>query len=79
MTITLGAIFDGRVLRPEEPLELKPNTRVLITIETLPVVETNPVSFLDTALSLGLQGPADWSTKLDDYLYGVQDDGSSLS
>lgn len=34
MTRTLEATFDGSVLRPDEPLDLKPNTRVRVTIET---------------------------------------------
>jgi len=29
-----------------------------------------PKSFLQVARSLRLQGPADWSSRLDDYLYG---------
>jgi hypothetical protein len=32
-THTLHAHFDGKVLRPEEPLDLKPNVRYRITIE----------------------------------------------
>ena len=31
---------------------------------------TGPKSFLQVARSLRLQGPADWSSRLDDYLYG---------
>ena len=34
MTRTLEATFDGNVLRLDEPLDLKPNTRVRVTIET---------------------------------------------
>lgn len=33
MTTTLEAIFDGKVLRPDKPLNLAPNTRVSVTIE----------------------------------------------
>jgi hypothetical protein len=33
MNRTLQATFDGQVLRPDEPLELQPNTRVRVTIE----------------------------------------------
>jgi len=28
MTRTLNAMYDGKVLHPDEPIELKPNTRV---------------------------------------------------
>jgi hypothetical protein len=34
MTRTLEATFDGKVLRPDKPLNLEPNTRVRVTIET---------------------------------------------
>jgi hypothetical protein len=34
MTKTFDAIFDGKVLRPENPLDVAPNTRVRVTIET---------------------------------------------
>jgi hypothetical protein len=33
VTKTLRAIFDGEVLRPEEPVDLQPNTRYVVTIE----------------------------------------------
>jgi hypothetical protein len=67
---TLIAVFDGTVLRPETPLDLAPNTRVRLTIE--PSAEAPPVasSFLRTALALKLDGPPDWSDRLEDYLYG---------
>ena len=32
-TKTMHAIFDGKVLRPEEIVDLEPNVRYLITIE----------------------------------------------
>jgi hypothetical protein len=34
MTRTLEATFDGEALIPDEPLDLKPNTCVRVTIET---------------------------------------------
>ena len=69
MTKTIEAVFDGKTLRPDEPLELAPNTRVRLTIETPSFAEA-PNSFLKTARSLKLDGPADWSAKLEEYLYG---------
>jgi len=69
MVTTLDAVYDGTVLRPVEPLTLEPNTRVRITIET-ELVEQKPVSFLQTARSLELAGPPDWSVNFDEYLYG---------
>jgi predicted DNA-binding antitoxin AbrB/MazE fold protein len=68
----IEAQFDGTVLRPDSPLPLEANTRVRITVETLPHEDdkTRPRSFLRTARSLKLEGPTDWSANLDDYLYG---------
>ena len=56
MTKSLHATFDGQVLRPDESLGLAPNTRVLITIETI----EEPDSLLQNALSPDPDGP-DWS------------------
>ena len=69
MVKILDAVYDGTVLRPVEPLLLEPNTRVRITIET-ESGEQKQASFLQTARSLQLEGPPDWSTNLDEYLYG---------
>jgi predicted DNA-binding antitoxin AbrB/MazE fold protein len=72
MTQIVEAVYDGAVLRPETALELEPNTRVRLTVEVLPP-EAAPPSFLRTARSLDLRGPADWSANLDSYLYGDGD------
>lgn len=69
MTKMIEAVFDGETLRPDEPLELAPNTRVRLTIET-PPLSGAPQSFLRTARSLNLSGPTDWSANLETYLYG---------
>jgi len=69
------AIFDGQVLRPEEPIPLAPNTRVQVTIETAEPAGA-ALSFLRTAQSLNLAGPPDWSARLDDYLYGERSDAA---
>ncbi len=69
MTKTLNAIYDGKVLRPDEPIELKPNTRVRVTIETVDQSKAKSRSFLRTARSLNLKGPSDWSVRFEDYLY----------
>ena len=93
MTKTLEAIYDGEVLRPDEPLDIEPNTRIQITIETQDaetkdieewraggdaetkeIPSRNGKSFLDTARSLNLEGPPDWSDRLEEYLYGSKSD-----
>lgn len=65
MIKTIDAIFDGIVLRPGEPLSIEPNTQVRITIETILPEEETVASFLDTALSLNLEGPPDWSENIE--------------
>ncbi len=72
MSEILEAIFDGEVLRPVKPIALRPNSRVKITIETAVTAEPKreQSSFLQTACSLNLEGPADWAENIDAYLYG---------
>jgi len=66
MTKCIEAVFDGVTLRPDEPLELPPSTRVRQTIESLPA-PGEAGSFLRTARNLRLTGPADWSANLEAY------------
>ena len=70
MSQTVEGIYDGAVFRPDAAPALEPNTRVRLTVEVLPAAEFVPSSFLHTARSLELQGPADWSANLETYLYG---------
>jgi hypothetical protein len=73
MATTIEATFDGRVFRPTGPVSLPPNTAVRLIVEPLP---EPPASFLRTARSLDLDGPSDWASRLDDYLYGEADEGA---
>lgn len=70
MSRTIDAVFDGEVFRPSEPVGLKPNTRVKIILESDVDEKQQPKSFLQTARSLNLEGPADWARDIDAYLYG---------
>lgn len=74
MVTTVEAIYDGNVLRPKDPLALAPNTQVRITIETVEPDAGRTASFLRTASSLQLDGPRDWASNLDAYLYGAEGD-----
>ena len=56
MVQTVEARFDGTVLRPDTPLPLEANTRIRVTVETLPAEAQRPRSFLQTARSLKLEG-----------------------
>ena len=70
MSQTLEATFDGEVFRPTEVVALKPDTRVQLIVTVKRPVAAKPKSFVRVARSLRLTGPADWSSRLDDYLYG---------
>lgn len=71
-TKTLHVIFDGKVLRPQEPVDLEPDVRYLVTIERKE--ETGKQSLWDTLnkFSGKVEGPEDWSKEHDHYLYGTQ-------
>lgn len=67
---TLEAVSDGAILHLKEPLDLKKGTLVRIVIEAVEAVEgEKPLSFLQRAKNLHLQGPPDWSTNTQYYLY----------
>ncbi len=66
MTRRLYAVYDGKVLQPENSIDLKPNVRYLVTIEE----ETTPWDILNT-LSGTIEGPKDWSEEHDHYLYSI--------
>ena len=79
---SVNATFDGEVVRTDEPLPLPPNARVTVSYETAdqeqPPAETTeeeekgePYSFLKAVRAANLQGPPDWSERVDHYLYGT--------
>ncbi len=69
MQQVIDATFDGKVLLPEHPLKIKPNTRVRLTIETSDKPSKKKRSFLQTAKSLKIDGPSDWSENFEEYMY----------
>lgn len=76
MEKTVGATYDGKVFRPDEPVDIKPNTKVTLNFVIKKKKKTGkPYAFLDYAMSVDLDLPEDYSTNLDDYLYG----GKSLN
>lgn len=66
----IDAVYDGKVFRPTEPVRLRPNTRVKIILEIEEEVIEEPKSFLQTARSLNLEGPAKRARNIDSHLYG---------
>jgi predicted DNA-binding antitoxin AbrB/MazE fold protein len=77
MATTIEAVFDGTVLRLEQPLPFAPNTRVRITIEVAEPTAPPISSFLRTARALNLTAPADFATNVDAYLYGEASDAAA--
>lgn len=70
MSQILEATFDGQVFRPVQTVELEPDTQVEIVVTVKNVPEEKSKSFLRTARALKLKGPKNFSSRLDDYLYG---------
>ncbi len=70
MSQILEATFDGQVFRPIQTVELQPDTQVELVVTVKNVSEENPKSFLRTARAMKLKGPKDFSSRIDDYLYG---------
>ncbi len=66
MIQVLEAMFDGEVFRPVGAVKLAANTKVQLVIQT--PSDQSDVSFLDVAEQLQLEGPSDWSVRVDDYL-----------
>jgi hypothetical protein len=73
--IEVSVIFDGEVFRPQQPLDLQPNTQYLIVVQ-IPQPE-NDVNTDGDAWDLlesmigTVKAPPDWSVEHDHYLYGT--------
>lgn len=70
-TLTVKAIYDGSKFQISDPVDLKPNTNCLLTIE---VIDDEPYEdpFRYLLKHAGtIEGPADWSVEHDHYLYGT--------
>jgi hypothetical protein len=74
MQRSIHVVFDGKVLRPEEPLDLKPNGRYVVTIEgesSGPECSGEP-GILDDLHDLVTDfGVNDLAAQHDHYLYGL--------
>lgn len=72
MSKTLTAVFDGDALRPDSQLDLEPNTRYIITIQSVAQLgeEENAWNVLE-AMTGTIEAPSDWSIEHDYYLYGT--------
>ena len=75
MTITVAAVYEDGVLKPEVPLDLKDKSKVTVTIETPQATAPNdddPTGWkaIDRLIGSVKSGLGDVSEKHDDYLYG---------
>jgi predicted DNA-binding antitoxin AbrB/MazE fold protein len=67
MELTFEATFDGEVFRPTEEVNLKPNTKVTVTVDKTKTGKL--LSSLEFMASLKPDSPSDFSKNIDDYLY----------
>ena len=72
MSITVEAIYENGVLRPAQPLPLKEQEKVRITVEpTLPPIwERIAALAADAPPEEVAKLPADGAARIDHYLYG---------
>ena len=71
-TKTLHAVFDGKVLKPEEgAVDLEQNVRYVVTIERKEAVGKQSLLDVLREFSGTVEGPEDWSEEHDHYIYGV--------
>ena len=69
---TVTAVFDGQALRPDGPVNLKPNARYQLIIgREVREGETQDAWDVLEDLVGTLQGPPDWAAEHDHHLYGT--------
>ena len=69
MTQTIAAHFDGKVIVPDDPVDLPAGQRLTVRLEPVPATGPRFAEFLDFAADLP-DAPADLSAQHDHYLYG---------
>ena len=65
--------FDGKVIKPDEQVELPVNTPLRVTIETAAVAQSPGVewsSLLELARQCAIEGPEDLAMMHDHYAHG---------
>ena len=75
MTITVAAVYEDGVLKPEAPLNLKDKSKVTVTIETPELGQAgddDPTGWraIDALRGIVKGAPPDVSAHHDKYLYG---------
>lgn len=72
--IALKAHFDGKVLVPDEPLDLKPNQHVRIQVEPIAEPSSSPPGKIQFGQQPGsfLNLTPDWDEPLPDEFWGLE-------
>jgi hypothetical protein len=71
--IQFSGHFDGRVITPDESVEIPVNTPLRISIEPVPTTNADVVDWtrlLDLAAQCAIEGPADLAERHDHYAHG---------
>jgi len=68
----LDVMYDGEVFRPDEPIDLAPNKRYVITVHDRLDDAAGDVWEVLDALTGSVSAPVDWSAEHDHYLYGTE-------
>jgi hypothetical protein len=66
--------LDGRVITPDEPVEIPVNTPLRISIESAPARESEAVDWtrlVHLANKCAIEGPADLAERHDHYAHGT--------
>lgn len=72
--IAINAHYDGKVIVPDEPVDLPPNQALIVRIETKslePPTRESALAWLAANASDSTDVPSDLSHQHDHYLYGV--------
>jgi hypothetical protein len=79
VSMTVNAHFDGRVIIPDEPLDLQPNQALIVRIEpvavTTEITEGSALSWLMENAVADPSLPTDLADRHDHYLYGAPERG----
>ena len=75
MGIAINAHYDGKVIVPDEPLDLPPNQALVVRIESIngnTLAEESALTWIAENSCESPHLPSDLSHQHDHYLYGVQ-------
>ena len=70
MTKTMHVIYDGKVLKPCEPVDLKKNVEYIVIIKSEGKKKNDFCNVLKSIAGT-VEGPEDWAEKHDHYIYGT--------